>query len=380
MPIIFAILLTAGAVAAGSLSAQQSIESNGIARTFYYYAPDNYDPAQGSIFYLHGGGGNGLAAAGASTDNLWQSLADRVGVLTLFPEGKQYNSDPTSRTWNDCSDDTRSGCETCTDYDDVQFIRDLITWVSTSYDANIDLTRMYAAGESKGALMSERLALEANDVIAAVASVSGNLPVSNDNSGSYKCAGYDAPYTAGTSEAVPILLFKGDADPRIPFGSTVPGGTDHNYYPLYSDYCYRPAYGICPPLGGYCVNGCVHSFWDSLAFWEWKHNISPSPSRRVPATQTIHYADTIPDCNSSCPDCDGSYVIRHNIGTSPYRVVLDRAVGGGHHFPGPSADTPDCTIYDKLGWKNRDTLGSLTGYPYLAEEIWAFFSQFTLDD
>ena len=269
----------------------------------------------------------------------------------------------------------------CTDWDDVQFIRDLITWIHTTYDSDIDLTRVYAAGESKGALMSERLALEANDIIAAVASVSGNLPVANDNSanGTYRCAGYDKPYTIGTNEAVPILLFKGDADPEIPYGSLT--GEDHNTYPLVSDPCSKPAYGgTCPPDGGYCVDGCVHSFYDSQAFWQWKHNLSPSPTIQVGPAQTSQYADTIPDCTNSCSRCDGSYVVRYDVGAVPYPVVVDRAVGAGHHFPGPSADSASCRIESTDGWKNRDALASVDGHEYLAEEIWAFVSQFTLAD
>ena len=97
----FTLLLHVGIAVAGTLSSQQSIPSGGNTRTFYYYAPSNYDPSQGLMMYLHGGGGNGSSAATGSTDSLWLTLADRVGVLTLFPEGKPRTTDPTSMCLSD---------------------------------------------------------------------------------------------------------------------------------------------------------------------------------------------------------------------------------------------------------------------------------------
>ena len=85
--------------------------------------------------------------------------------------------------------------------------------------SSLDTTRVYTAGHSDGALMVERLALEANDTIAAAGVIAGNLSVSNDNGGSYRCQGYTSPWTVGGGDAVPMFLFKGDADMRIPYGA-----------------------------------------------------------------------------------------------------------------------------------------------------------------
>ena len=102
MPAALTLLFHAGIATAAALSSQQSIPSGGNTRTFFYYAPDSYDPSQGVMMYLHGGGGNGSSAATQSTDDLWLDLADRVGVFTVFPEGKPRDDDPTSTCLADC--------------------------------------------------------------------------------------------------------------------------------------------------------------------------------------------------------------------------------------------------------------------------------------
>lgn len=93
------------------------------------------------------------------------------------------------------------------DVDDVGFISTLIDSLAAQY--NIDLDRVYATGFSMGGFMSNRLAVELNDKIAAIASVSGTLGdnVSRDNN---PCP-------------IPVMHIHGTADATIDYNADYQG-------------------------------------------------------------------------------------------------------------------------------------------------------------
>ena len=61
---------------------------------------------------------------------------------------------------------------------DVQFARDIITWLKAN--TNVNAKRIYASGGSNGGAMTYALACEASDVIAAVAAVDFRCVTGND--------------------------------------------------------------------------------------------------------------------------------------------------------------------------------------------------------
>jgi polyhydroxybutyrate depolymerase len=99
----------------------------------------------------------------------FDSLASSEGFIVVWPYGL-------CNSWN-------SGEECCSpasddEIDDVGFIRKLIAKVSGKY--NIDLNRVYLTGLSNGCSMTQRLANEASDIIAAAACMSLHLLVPKD--------------------------------------------------------------------------------------------------------------------------------------------------------------------------------------------------------
>jgi len=99
----------------------------------------------------------------------FDSLADSEGFIIVWPYGL-------CNSWN-------SG-ETCCPpasedkIDDVGFIRKLVEQVSGQH--NIDLNRIYVTGLSNGCSMTQRLANEASDIMAAAACMSLHLLVPED--------------------------------------------------------------------------------------------------------------------------------------------------------------------------------------------------------
>ena len=94
----------------------------------------------------------------------------------------------------------------------MKFIRAAVD--QTTKDFPIDRSRVFATGISNGAIMSHRLAAEASDVFAAVATVAGEMAPS-------MAEHFQPQYS------VSVLIIHGDADPLVPIGGgdvRVPGG------------------------------------------------------------------------------------------------------------------------------------------------------------
>jgi polyhydroxybutyrate depolymerase len=124
--------------------------------------------------------------------------SDSAGFILVRPDG----SGPLAhvRTWN-----AGNCCAYAMeqDVDDVGFARELVAAVSA--ELCVDSRRVYATGFSNGAMMTHRLACELDDVIAAVAPVSGGIGIDD----------------CSPLRPVPVFEIHGLADEAYPFG----GGT-----------------------------------------------------------------------------------------------------------------------------------------------------------
>lgn len=122
-------------------------------RTYRFHMGKDAKKPAPLVIALHGAGSNGL-----QTEVLTglSALADQKGFAAAYPDG-------TNRLWR---------------YDgfspDIDFIRDLIDELVKS--GEVDRTRVYVTGISNGAYLSNRLACEIGDRIAAIAPVSGTMP------------------------------------------------------------------------------------------------------------------------------------------------------------------------------------------------------------
>jgi polyhydroxybutyrate depolymerase len=134
-----------------------SIEWNGEQREFLLDAPTTYHPAEPIplVVVLHGAPSD---AARIRDQSGMAAFSQQQGVLVAYPQGelrrwrRSPNADPV---------------------DDTGFLTALVDQLVAAW--NVAPGEVYAAGFSNGATMAYRLAVEAADVFAAVAAVSGNF-------------------------------------------------------------------------------------------------------------------------------------------------------------------------------------------------------------
>jgi polyhydroxybutyrate depolymerase len=133
----------------------ESIVSSGMSRKFILHIPVNYtgEVAMPAILDFHPAGVDAGYMEGMSG---WKGKCDTVGCIVVYPESGDSN-----QLWN--------GGYCCDSYNDVQFARDIITWLKAN--TNLDAKRVYASGGSNGAALGYALACKASDVIAAAALV-----------------------------------------------------------------------------------------------------------------------------------------------------------------------------------------------------------------
>lgn len=153
-------------------------------RTYRLYAPTNLPQRAPLLLVLQGCGpihnGDDMAALTGL-----DAHADSGKFLAAYPDAQ-------GRCWN-----VGAGPSTP---DDVGFVKALITKIAASY--SIDRRRVYATGISGGGLFAHLLGCRIPDQLAGIASVAGNLLVSD-----YR-----------PSRPISILELHGTDDPNVPFG------------------------------------------------------------------------------------------------------------------------------------------------------------------
>ena len=168
-----------------------SIHSAGLTRTFLVHLPPSYGTQfQALVINYHGY--DNTAQRTAQHTNMGAE-ADRAGFILVFPQA--VDSPP---SW-----DAGIGHYGPTgDADDVQFTRDLMSYMENNYC--VDTHRIYVTGYSEGGGMVYRLACELSQQIAAFATVEG--------------AFYHVPGGCNPSRPVPFLEIHGQADQLAPYG------------------------------------------------------------------------------------------------------------------------------------------------------------------
>jgi polyhydroxybutyrate depolymerase len=146
---------TAPATQGSSTTMTGHITVDGRSRSYRLHRPVTVG-TQGPVplvVMLHGGFGS---AKQAESSYGWDALADREGVMVVYPDG-------VGRAWNVgggcCGQPGRAGV------DDVAFVRALVTALSAEYA--VDQSRVFATGISNGGMMTYRLACD-SDVFAAI--------------------------------------------------------------------------------------------------------------------------------------------------------------------------------------------------------------------
>ena len=176
----------AGCAKAAPGDSSESITVNGVRRTYVLHVPDGITGRVPLILSFHGHGGDGAQQARLTG---FDALSDRYGFIIAYPDG-------IDRAWNDGRPVNAKGP------DDLAFAGALVDDLEHRY--SIDPARVYATGFSNGAVFSNYLACNQANRFAAIAPVSGPMPV------------VDAP-NCHPQRAVSFLEISGTADPIVPF-------------------------------------------------------------------------------------------------------------------------------------------------------------------
>jgi len=178
----------------------RALPFGGLVRTYRVHVPPSYD---GSVpvplvLDIHGLGSNAEQQEAISG---MRAESDAHGFLAVYPQG-------VNDTWN-----AGTCCGNAT-IDDVGFLRALVASIAT--EANIDGHRVYATGLSNGGAMTQRLACDAADVIAAAVPMAFPIPF--------------RPLSACQPiRAMPVLTMMGLTDIVVPYNGGLFGSAPSTF-------------------------------------------------------------------------------------------------------------------------------------------------------
>lgn len=149
---------------------------SGMKNIWYEYVPKSYhDQKVPLIVQIHGGGHDGKRWANLT---IWHELADREGMIILYPNSPEYEF------WS-CEDT------------DIQYLYDLIQFICKKY--KIDKNRIYMQGMSNGDMMVLAFSMRYPNLLAAAGYITG--PSAKE------ILDGDKP-----TEPVPIIQMRGELD------------------------------------------------------------------------------------------------------------------------------------------------------------------------
>lgn len=167
-----------------------SIQSGGLKRSFLVHLAPSYGSQPQAVVIDYHGYDNTAQATAQHTN--FGAEADKAGFILVLPQAED----------NPPSWDAGIGAFGPTgDADDVQFTRDLLSYLEQNYC--VDANRIYVAGYSLGGGMAYRVACTLSDQIAALATVEGAF---------YHFSGGCHP-----SRPIPVLEIHGQADQLAPY-------------------------------------------------------------------------------------------------------------------------------------------------------------------
>ena len=176
-------------------------------RCYITYIPESVTGSSNAplIVELHGWAGSAFETRALTDVTL---LADEVGAIVVHAEGIIVNNTTLDMGGNEESWNAGYCCGDALAYeiDDVDYLRKVIA--KTVEDYPVDEQRIYITGWSNGCMMAQRMALQASDLIAAVACTSGYLSI-------HESEGYSP---------IPVMEIHGFIDENSQYTNTVNWG------------------------------------------------------------------------------------------------------------------------------------------------------------
>lgn len=164
-------------------------------RTFLLFTPPGNDAKRPLplLLVFHGGTSTGKWIRDYTQ---FSTLAMRERFLVAYPDAYSPTGNPLDANWNDGRSSTAGKGH------DIQFVGKMIDYIGSI--RSVDTTRVYATGFSNGGILTQRLACEMSDRIAAFAPVAGSMAA-------------ELKPTCSPKNPVSILHIHGTADPFVPY-------------------------------------------------------------------------------------------------------------------------------------------------------------------
>ncbi len=264
---------------------------DGYERSYEFYVPANFSPAQTYpiVILLHGGGGKAKGIIRV-TRARFNTLADSDDFIVIYPNG-------VGKSWNDGARDT-FGVARNNNINDVGFIEKVIEDMGTR--VNIDYENIFVCGISNGGFMAQRLAFELSEKIKGIGVVAANLSIVQSQK--------DYP-----QHPVSVIFINGTDDPIVPYQ----GG----------------------PVTVLRQNrGEILSVAETIGVWKQINHCSH-------ITEKVN----LPDINKK-DGCTAEKTVYENPANPNQKVVEIKIQGGGHTWPGTRQNIPKGLV----GNTNRD--------------------------
>ena len=299
-------------------------------RRYIAYVPTNLPKDKVPVvFGFHGYNTNAEAFAHFDTHRGFERLADEHGFIVIYPNGL-HAVEGMFGVNNDPSFGEQGYFQSCFQQHegeaiDVLFVRQILDEIEA--EVSIDRDRIYATGLSAGGGMSLLLALEAPDLVKAIAPVA---PMPFQPNGDYWQAACQLTEQTGQ---VSIAMFASTADPIIPYEGNEP-------FP----------------------NGFFYPAMESARdTWLSKMAITGEPTFKTLSDITSG------DSYKPVSGLDSSYVELYQYPKGPQgqEFWYYKGIGSGHNWPHPQQ------IWEG-GWS---ILGKANQDMDFAEQAWAFFQR-----
>ena len=141
----------------------------GVTRYYEVYLPTNLPAKPPMLLMLHPTSYNPATSPPITSNYGWKTLSDQNGFILVKPASTYY---PKTGQWN-WNAYYLDGAFPPPPPDDSGFLRQLITNLTAQY--NVDAKRIFVAGFSSGAMMTQRVGVEISDLVAAIAPAAGPI-------------------------------------------------------------------------------------------------------------------------------------------------------------------------------------------------------------